>query len=86
MLKSAMKSLQVYSREGCHLCEQLLEELLPLVRGTVEIEVIDIDRDARWQAEFGTRIPVVEFEGQQVCQYTLDAAAIQQVLAGIPRS
>ena len=31
-----MKTIDVYSRQGCHLCEVLIEELLPLVRGTVK--------------------------------------------------
>ena len=45
-----MKSLQVYSRRGCHLCEQLIEELLPLVRGHLAVDVRDIDSRDDWRA------------------------------------
>ena len=79
-----MHSLVVYSRYGCHLCEQLIEELLPLIRGTCEVEVRNIDDRSEWQAEYGTRIPVVEYEGQFVCQYTLDKPAIHDIVARFP--
>ena len=34
-----MAAISVYSRQGCHLCEQLIEELLPLIRGRLDLEV-----------------------------------------------
>lgn len=80
-----MTSLVVYSRQGCHLCEQLIEELLPLIRGKLEVEVRDIDTSPEWQDEYGTRIPVVEFDGEFVCQYTLDKPACQRIVAAIAR-
>lgn len=70
----------VYSRPGCHLCEHLLEELAPLVRGRASLEIRNIDDDAAWQREFGTRIPVVEIDGHTICQYTLDPAALERAL------
>jgi len=78
--------LRVYSRPGCHLCEELVESLLPLIRGRLELEVLDIDSRPEWQEEYGIRIPVVEFDGRFVCQYTLDRAAIDAVLAGYAAS
>ena len=38
-----MGSLRVYSRQVCHLCEALIEPLLPLVCGKLQIDVLDID-------------------------------------------
>jgi len=78
--------LRIYSRPGCHLCEQLVEELLPRIRGRLELEVVDIDTRPDWQEEYGTRIPVVEYAGRFVCQYTLDEEAIGRVLADISAS
>jgi hypothetical protein len=80
-----MAPLRIYSRPGCHLCEQLLEELLPLVKGRLEIEVVNIDDDAELGREYGTRIPVLEFAGQFVCQYTLDRSAIRGILDSLPK-
>jgi hypothetical protein len=78
--------LRVYSRPGCHLCEQLVEDMLPIVRGHLQVEVVDIDSRFDWKKKFGIRIPVVEFRGQFVCQYTLDVAAIREILAELSAS
>lgn len=78
-----MKTIDVYSRRGCHLCEQLLEELLPLVRERLEVVVHDVDTRDDWQAAYDTRVPVVEFDGEFVCQYRLDRDALARILSRI---
>ncbi len=72
--------LYVYSREGCHLCERLLEELLPMIRGRVALEVRDIDKDPQWRQRYWRDIPVVEFGGQVICRHFLDREAITGIL------
>lgn len=71
--------LDVYSRQGCHLCEVLLEELLPLVRGRLEVVVHDIDTRADWREKYDTRVPVVEYDGELICQYHLDRQALGRI-------
>ena len=78
--------LRVYSRQGCHLCEKLLEDLLPVVRGRLRIDVIDIDSDEQLKPLYDTRVPVVEFAGETLCEYTLDAAVIRKILDGVDGS
>ena len=78
-----MKTIDVYSRQGCHLCEQLIEELLPLVRGQLEVRICDIDTRPEWSRDYGTRIPVVEYDGELVCQYHLDRDAIVSILGSL---
>ena len=73
--------LQVYSRHGCHHWAELVEALLPLVRGRLNVEVHDIDSRDEWKERYGERVPVVEFQGQLVCQYRLDRPAIEDILA-----
>lgn len=80
-LADAPPQLEVFSRPGCHLCEQLVEELLPMVRGRLPVRVHDIETRSDWLQAYGTLIPVVRFEGQEVCHYKLDRAAIQHILA-----
>ncbi len=75
-----MKSLLVYSRRGCHLCEQLIEELLPLVRGHLAVDVRDIDSRDDWRAAFDIRVPVVELDGEFVCEHILDKNALNRIL------
>jgi len=66
----------VYSRRGCHLCELLLGELEPLVRGRANLSVRDIDDRPDWQSAYGERVPVVCCNGEEICQYKLDRAAV----------
>ncbi len=71
-----MQVIDVYSRQGCHLCEVLIEELMPLVRGIARIEVHDVDTRADWLKEYGDSVPVVEVAGVHVCHYRLDREAL----------
>jgi hypothetical protein len=58
----------------------LVETLLPLVRDLAIVDVCDVDSRSDWQKRFGDRVPVVEVDGHFVCQYTLDAAALDKAL------
>ena len=75
-------SVQIYSRPGCHLCEQLIEEIAPLLRGKARLDVFNIDTRADWRETYGTRVPVVEIDGRFMCEHRLDRAALRRVLSG----
>jgi hypothetical protein len=77
-----VETLVVYSRRGCHLCEVLVEELLPLVDGRLELEIRDVDTDPAWLARFSKDVPVVEFADRIVCRHFLDREAIEGILRG----
>ena len=81
-----MPIIYFYTRTGCHLCEIMLEELLPLVRGKAEIQVRDIDSAPKWREKYDIRVPVAEVRGQVLSEYPLDREAIRQFLAGIAES
>lgn len=67
----------VYSREGCHLCEDLVEHLEQLAREHhFDYEVRDVDGNPQWLAAYDTRVPLVEYRGDPVCEYFLDQAAL----------
>ena len=77
-----MTQIYVYSRQGCHLCERLIEDLLLLLRRRHDIEIRDIDGDPEWQRQFAERIPVVEIDGRVICEYRLDSDAVLSALPG----
>ena len=79
-----MKALRIYSRQGCHLCELLIEELLPIIRGRLEAEISDIDTRPEWRERFDVRVPVVEFEGNVISEYPLDRQAVTKLLETLP--
>jgi len=71
------RRLTVYSRRGCHLCEDLLAELETWLRGRASVEVVDVDSDAALKKAYGLRVPVVSAAGRELCRYHLDRAAVQ---------
>jgi|688.fasta_scaffold131809_2 glutaredoxin len=69
----------LYSRRGCHLCEQA-EDML--AAHAPEIAVIDIDASADLAREFGTRVPVVEVDGRVLIEGRFDEPELLARLAG----
>ena len=78
-----MLAFDLYSRPGCHLCEEMIEALLPLLRGTADLRVHDIDSRPDWQQRYNTEIPMLEFDGETVCRYHLDIEAVQSRLEAL---
>ena len=71
----------VYSRQGCHLCEQLCAELEELAGGRASISVLDVDSCAQWWEAYSDRVPVVCCDGDEICQYNLDRRAVLERIA-----
>ncbi len=76
-----MPIIEVYSREGCHLCEILIEDLLNLIRGRADVRVQDIDSRPDWLRKYDIRVPVVELDGAVLCEYSLDRDRVLGALA-----
>ena len=75
-----MAVVDVYSRRGCHLCEVLIEELLELVGNRARVDVHDIDSRDDWLEAYNVRIPVVEIDGEFICQFRLDRDGVIRAL------
>lgn len=67
--------LVVLSREGCHLCEQMLEELaaLELAGRIPATTVVDVDSDPDLARQYGLKVPVLLLDGSAICHYTLNS-------------
>ncbi len=81
-----MELIEFYTRRGCHLCEDMLEELLPMLRGRAELETRDIDTRPDWRLKYDTRVPVLEYRSKVVSEYPLDRDAIRSILTGLPKN
>ncbi len=81
-----MDVIHYYTRQGCHLCELMLEELLPLIKGRASLEARDIDTRPEWLALYNIRVPVVEYHGEHVSDYPLDRTAVAAMLARLPEN
>ena len=75
-----MGAIVVYSRQGCHLCDVLIEDLSQIILGRLDLEIRDIDSNPEWHERYWQDIPVVEFEGEVICRHFLDRDAIKGIL------
>lgn len=54
-------SVILYTRQGCHLCDEALSLLMQY---GLTPEIVDIDTDADLQKQFTTCVPVVQVDGK----------------------
>ena len=74
-----MADVVVYSRPGCHLCEEAFEQIVALHEEGYRFELheIDIESNDLLLRRYLERIPVVEVDGLEVSELVLDRAAVQ---------
>ena len=77
-----MSQVTVYSRPGCHLCEEAIEALLRLYGDGYRFELheVDIESEALLLRRLLEKIPVVEVDGAVVSELVLDEAAVRGAL------
>jgi glutaredoxin len=67
----------LYSRAGCHLCDVAREVVLAQrERLGFAFEEVDIEADDELELEYGIRIPVLEVDGEEAFEITVDAAEL----------
>jgi glutaredoxin len=69
----------VYTRDGCHLCEEAVAEIVALHAEGYRFELVEVDveSDEALHRAMLERIPVVEVEGVTVSALGLDATALR---------
>ena len=78
-----MTRLQLYSRPGCHLCEELAESLASLLQNRADVRIVDIDGDLALKKRYGLRIPVLVAQGRELSTHPLDVEAVEAYLASV---
>lgn len=72
-------SFRLYARTYCHLCDDMAAALRE--RG-VAFELVDVDADPALEERWGPLVPaLVNEQGDEICHYHLDPAALEQALA-----
>ena len=74
-----MTDVVVYSRPGCHLCEEAIDAIVALhQRGyRFALHEVDIESDELLLRRHLERIPVVEVDGVEASELVLDQAALR---------
>ena len=76
-------ALTLYSRLGCHLCDDMKAIIDRVMRETgapVALEEVDISRDAELESRYGVEIPVLLVNGQKVAKYRVSEEELRKML------
>lgn len=74
--------LSLYSRHGCHLCEDMERAVSELAAELNFItEIISIDNNAELEQCYGHRVPVLMMGDNMICEYFLDKTALIQAVS-----
>jgi hypothetical protein len=76
---SPQKTVVLYSRPGCHLCDVARSEILALRRQGLRFELreVDIESDDELLSRYLERIPVVAVDGETVSELISDQGALR---------
>lgn len=76
--------LTLYGRSYCHLCDEMIAGLRGLQAGfCFSLDVVDVDSNPVLERRFGERVPVLVHDGQELCHYRLNTAAVTALLSKI---
>ena len=76
-----MISLTLYSRPGCHLCDEMKAVVQHVARTVpLELKEIDISSDPALEAEYGLEIPVLLVDGKKAAKYRIAEDALVRIL------
>ena len=78
---SAAPVITVYSAPECHLCKDALATLGAMQDELgFELAELDITADERLQRAYFERIPVVELDGEELCEHFVEEALVRERL------
>ena len=74
-------TLTLYSRPGCHLCDDARAALERVrARTTFSLQEVDITTDDDLHRRYLERIPVVSLNGEELFEFFVDEAALENRL------
>jgi glutaredoxin len=76
-------ALIIYTRPGCHLCDEMKATLHRVARASPEpvaIEEIDISADPELERQYGQEIPVLFVQGKKAAKYRITETELTRIL------
>lgn len=80
-----MITLTIYSRPGCHLCDEMktvVRRVARSVTAAITIEEIDISTDPDLEARYGVEIPVLLVDGKKAAKYHISEKELMRIVRG----
>jgi glutaredoxin len=76
--------LTIYSKPGCHLCEEMKATVALVLkdRPALVVEEIDISLDPSLMASYEAEIPVLMIDGKKAAKYRISEQELRQRLDG----
>lgn len=78
-----MITLTLYSKPGCHLCDEMkaaINRVVSAKKFEVAVTEIDISTDRDLELRFGLEIPVLMADGRKVAKYRVTEADLLKIL------
>jgi hypothetical protein len=75
--------LTIYSRPGCHLCDEMKAAAARAIHATgtdAAIDEVDISTDPDLEARYGLEIPVLMIDGRKVAKYRISDEQLRRML------
>jgi glutaredoxin len=71
----------LYTRAGCHLCEEAKQAMVPVLRefGT-RLREVDIDTDPELRERYNFDVPVVFVNGRKIAKHRVDIERLRRAL------
>lgn len=73
-------TVTVFTRRGCHLCDEAIAVVRQVAAQRADVEVVDIDRDPALVERYTVRVPVVAVDGVEIAQYQVGAEHLDAAL------
>jgi len=78
---SAPHDVTIYSRPGCHLCEEAKKQIAPLLKScSARLTEINIDADPDLRARYDYDVPVIFLGMRKVAKHKVDVAQFRRQL------
>ncbi len=78
-----MIHITVYSRPGCHLCDEM-KAVVHRVSRTLSVSVAEVDISGNQELEhlYGLEIPVLMVDGRKAAKYRVTEGELRKILEG----
>ena len=78
-----MMAVTLYSRPGCHLCDDMKTIVDRVARSVpLNVDIVDISTDPQLEARYGVEIPVLLIEGKKAAKYRVSEEELLLILKG----
>ena len=80
-----MIAITLYSRPGCHLCDEMKAVVERVARSLslaipLTIDVVDISADSQLEARYGVDIPVLLIAGKKAVKHRVSEEELRRIL------